>query len=93
MEPKPPDAPHPASRMLPILMTALVAQWDYFRSQYFSCSPDNEIESPMTVAILCDLVLSTVLNLLALPTLALRFGRFLTRTAWLNLTPANLALL
>lgn len=41
-----------------------------------SCEPGNEIEGPMAFVILGGPVTSTVLNLLALPVLALRFGRF-----------------
>jgi Cu/Ag efflux pump CusA len=36
----------------------------------------REIEGPMAVVILGGLATSTVLNLLVLPTLALRWGRF-----------------
>ena len=36
----------------------------------------HEIEGPMAIVILGGLITSTVLNLLVLPTLALRFGRF-----------------
>ena len=39
----------------------------------------REIEGPMAVVILGGLVTSTVLNLLVLPTLALRYGRFAPR--------------
>ena len=35
----------------------------------------HEIEGPMAIVILGGLVTSTVLNLLVLPTLALRYGR------------------
>jgi Cu/Ag efflux pump CusA len=36
----------------------------------------REIEGPMAIAILGGLVTSTLLNLLVLPVLALRFGKF-----------------
>jgi Cu/Ag efflux pump CusA len=38
--------------------------------------PGREIEGPMAIAILGGLATSTVLNLLVLPTLALRVGGF-----------------
>jgi Cu/Ag efflux pump CusA len=41
-----------------------------------SGDPGREIEGPMAIVILGGLVTSTALNLLVLPTLALRFGRF-----------------
>jgi len=41
-----------------------------------SGAPGREIEGPMALVILGGLVTSTALNLLVLPTLALRFGRF-----------------
>lgn len=39
-------------------------------------APGQEIEGPLAIVILGGLVTSTILNLLVLPTLALRFGRF-----------------
>jgi Cu/Ag efflux pump CusA len=39
-------------------------------------APGREIEGPMALVILGGLVTSMVLNLLVLPTLALRYGRF-----------------
>ncbi|HXO72059.1 MAG TPA: efflux RND transporter permease subunit [Bradyrhizobium sp.] len=36
----------------------------------------NEIEGPMAVVILGGLMTSTALNLLVLPALAIRYGRF-----------------
>ena len=36
----------------------------------------HEIEGPMAMVILGGLITSTLLNLLVLPTLALRYGRF-----------------
>ncbi|PYM09784.1 MAG: hypothetical protein DME18_17465, partial [Verrucomicrobia bacterium] len=36
----------------------------------------REVEGPMAIVILGGLVTSTLLNLLVLPTLALRYGRF-----------------
>ena len=63
-------------RLAPILMTALVAGLGLAPLALTSGAPGNEIEGPMALVILGGLVTSTVLNLLVLPTLALRFGRF-----------------
>jgi Cu/Ag efflux pump CusA len=38
--------------------------------------PGHEIEGPMAVVILGGLLTSTLLNVLVLPALSLRFGRF-----------------
>ena len=65
-----------SERLVPILMTALVTAMGLLPLAIFSGSPGNEIEGPMAVVILGGLVTSTMLNLLLLPTLALRFGRF-----------------
>jgi len=43
-----------------------------------SGQPGKEIEGPMAIVILGGLITSTALNLVVLPTLALRFGRFAT---------------
>ena len=65
-----------SERLLPILMTALVTAAGMLPLALFSGSPGNEIEGPMAIVILGGLITSTALNLLVLPTLALRFGRF-----------------
>lgn len=46
----------------------------------YSGEPGNEIEGPMAMVILGGLFTSTVLNLMVLPALALRFGRFEKKT-------------
>ena len=65
-----------SERLVPILMTALVTGLGLLPLALFSGAPGNEIEGPMAAVILGGLITSTVLNLLVLPTLALRFGRF-----------------
>ena len=45
-------------------------------------APRCEIEGPMAMVILGGLATSTALNLLVLPTLALRFGRFGEKEEW-----------
>ena len=63
-------------RLSPILMTALVTGLGLLPLAWGSGDPGREIEGPMAIVILGGLFTSTVLNLLVLPALALRFGRF-----------------
>jgi Cu/Ag efflux pump CusA len=63
-------------RLVPILMTATVTALALLPLALGSRAPGREIEGPMAIVILGGLVSSTVLNLLLLPTLLLRFGRF-----------------
>ncbi len=65
-----------SERLAPILMTALVTGLGLLPLAIGSGDPGREIEGPMATVILGGLVTSTVLNLLVLPTLALRYGRF-----------------
>jgi Cu/Ag efflux pump CusA len=68
---------HGASeRLLPDLMTALVAALGLLPIAIRSNDPGREIDRPMVIAILAWLVISTALNLLIPLTLALRYGRF-----------------
>lgn len=63
-------------RLLPILMTALVVALGLLPIAIRSSQAGHEIEGPMAIVILGGLATSTVLNLLVLPTLALRYGQF-----------------
>jgi CzcA family heavy metal efflux pump len=63
-------------RFLPILMTALVTALGLLPIAIGSGQAGREIEGPMALVILGGLGSSTALNLLVLPTLAFRFGRF-----------------
>ncbi len=63
-------------RVVPILMTASVTGLGLLPLALGSGEAGREIEGPMAIVILGGLVTSTALNLLVLPTLALRFGRF-----------------
>jgi len=63
-------------RMSPILMTALVTALGLMPLAIGSGAPGREIEGPMALVILGGLLTSTLLNLLVLPVLALRFGKF-----------------
>ncbi len=65
-----------SERFAPILMTALVTGLALLPLAYSSGAAGREIEGPMAAVILGGLCTSTVLNLLVMPTLALRFGRF-----------------
>ena len=65
-------------RLAPILMTALVTGLGLLPLAVGSGAAGREIEGPMATVILGGLVTSTLLNLLVLPTLALRYGRFET---------------
>jgi CzcA family heavy metal efflux pump len=63
-------------RLIPILMTALVTALGLLPLAIGSGEAGREIEGPMAIVILGGLLTSTVLNLIVLPTLALRFGKF-----------------
>jgi Cu/Ag efflux pump CusA len=65
-----------AERLVPILMTAIVTALGLLPLAIGCGAPGREIEGPMAIVILGGLVTSTALNLLLLPTLALRYGRF-----------------
>jgi CzcA family heavy metal efflux pump len=62
-------------RLVPILMTALVTALGLLPLALGSGEAGREIEGPMAIVILGGLVTSTALNLLVLPTLALRYGK------------------
>lgn len=63
-------------RLIPIVMTALVTGLGLLPVALASGRAGGEIDGPMAIVILGGLVTSTALNLLVLPTLARRFGRF-----------------
>jgi len=65
-----------SERLLPILMTATVTALGVLPLALGSETPGREIEGPMAIIILGGLLTSTALNLLVLPSLALRYGRF-----------------
>ncbi len=65
-----------SERIVPVLMTALVTGLGLLPIALGTGEAGRELEGPMAVVILGGLVTSTLLNLLVLPTLALRFGRF-----------------
>jgi Cu/Ag efflux pump CusA len=65
-----------ADRLTPILMTSLVTALGVLPLALGMNEPGREIEGPMAGVMLGGLITSMVLNLLILPTLALRYGRF-----------------
>ncbi len=65
-----------ADRLVPILMTSLVTGLGLLPLALGAGEPGREIEGPMAIVILGGLLTSMALNLLVLPTLALRFARF-----------------
>lgn len=65
-----------AERLTPILMTALVTGLGMLPLALGGGRAGGEIEGPMALVILGGLFTSTALNLLVLPVLALRYGKF-----------------
>jgi Cu/Ag efflux pump CusA len=65
-----------ADRLAAVLMTSLVTGLALLPLAIGMNAPGREIEGPMALVILGGLVTSAALNLLVLPTLALRYGRF-----------------
>ena len=65
-----------SERLAPVLMTALVTGLGLLPLAIGSGDPGREIEGPMATVILGGLLTSTALNLLVLPALALRYGKF-----------------
>jgi len=62
-------------RLSPILMTALTAGLGLLPLALSAGKPGRELEQPMAVVILGGLITSTLLNMIVLPTLYLKFGR------------------
>lgn len=63
-------------RMIPVMMTAMVTALALLPIALKPESAGQEIEGPMAIVILGGLISSTLLNLLLLPALSLKFGRF-----------------
>lgn len=62
-------------RLVPILMTALAAGLALVPLALAAGQPGSEIQSPMAVVILFGLASSTLLNMVVVPALYLRFGQ------------------
>ena len=67
-------------RLVPILMTAMAAGLALIPLALGGGKAGSEIQTPMAIVILCGLMTSTLLNMIVVPTLYLRYGR---RTAGL----------
>jgi Cu/Ag efflux pump CusA len=67
-------------RLPSILMTALVTALAMFPIAFNSDNPGREIMGPMAAIIIGGLASSTLLNLLLLPAILLRYGRFNSQT-------------
>ncbi|HDR46461.1 MAG TPA: efflux RND transporter permease subunit, partial [Geoalkalibacter subterraneus] len=61
-------------RLVPILMTALTAGFALIPLALAGGEPGSEIQTPMAIVLLFGLVTSTVLNMIVVPALYLRFG-------------------
>jgi CzcA family heavy metal efflux pump len=68
-------------RLIPILMTALAAGLALVPLALAAGEPGSEIQAPMAIVILCGLLSSTLLNMLVVPALYLRFGAIHTKLA------------
>jgi CzcA family heavy metal efflux pump len=62
-------------RLIPILMTAMAAGLALIPLAIGGGKAGNEIQTPMAIVILCGLMTSTLLNMVVVPTLYLRYGR------------------
>ncbi|MGE3176980.1 MAG: efflux RND transporter permease subunit [Vicinamibacterales bacterium] len=62
-------------RLVPILMTALSAALALVPLALGGDKAGSEIQTPMAIVILCGLLSSTLLNMVVVPTLYLKFGR------------------
>ena len=63
-------------RVVPVLMTALVTGFGLLPVAFAANDAGGEIDGPMAIVILGGLATSTALNLLLLPVLCARYGRF-----------------
>lgn len=63
-------------RLVPIAMTALATALALVPLALSAGEPGSEIQAPMAIVILAGLLSSTVLNMLVLPALYLRYGEF-----------------
>jgi Cu/Ag efflux pump CusA len=66
-------------RVVPILMTALAAGLALIPLALGGGKTGSEIQTPMAIVILCGLTTSTLLNMIVVPTLYLRYGRLHTQ--------------
>jgi Cu/Ag efflux pump CusA len=62
-------------RLVPILMTAMAAGLALIPLALGGGKTGSEIQTPMAIVILAGLTTSTLLNMIVVPTLYLRYGR------------------
>jgi Cu/Ag efflux pump CusA len=62
-------------RLIPILMTAMAAGLALIPLALGGGKSGSEIQTPMAIVILCGLMTSTLLNMLVVPTMYLKYGR------------------
>jgi CzcA family heavy metal efflux pump len=62
-------------RLVPIMMTAMAAGLALIPLALGGGKAGSEIQTPMAIVILCGLMSSTLLNMVVVPTLYLRYGR------------------
>jgi Cu/Ag efflux pump CusA len=62
-------------RLIPILMTAMAAGLALIPLALAGGQAGSEIQTPMAIVILCGLMTSTLLNMVVVPTVYLRYGR------------------
>jgi Cu/Ag efflux pump CusA len=62
-------------RLIPILMTAMAAGLALIPLAVGGGRSGSEIQTPMAIVILCGLMTSTLLNMVVVPTMYLRYGR------------------
>jgi CzcA family heavy metal efflux pump len=62
-------------RLIPILMTAMAAGLALIPLALGGGKAGSEIQTPMAIVILCGLMSSTLLNMIVVPTMYLRYGR------------------
>lgn len=62
-------------RLIPILMTAMAAGLALIPLAFGGGKAGSEIQTPMAIVILCGLMTSTLLNMVVVPTMYLRYAR------------------
>jgi Cu/Ag efflux pump CusA len=62
-------------RLIPILMTAMAAGLALIPLALGGGKTGSKIQTPMAIVILCGLTTSTLLNMVVVPTLYLRYAR------------------
>jgi CzcA family heavy metal efflux pump len=68
-------------RLVPILMTAMAAGLALIPLAYGGGKTGSEIQTPMAIVILCGLITSTLLNMIVVPTLYLKYAQPSASTA------------